>query len=273
MYSATLRGYTFGTGQTWTWKTGPAGIGPGSYRGARVPLAGSHGSRAAGPDYANSSLLVFELQTVGTSSAEIEAAGFDLREAFAPATDDLELAVTMAAGSYVIFGRPMAGEYDLTDSAPPFLLGRARVTFEALDPRWYAATTTSVSAATLVETGGFETPMVTPLVTTTSGSTGDASVTNNGTTDAPWTATLNGPLTEPRLVLNGVTILINGTIPAGEIATVDSRTRSVIMGEQVRHWVSYVSSWWDIPPGTSTFSLRATSGTGTVLLNWRDASF
>jgi hypothetical protein len=250
--------------------TALTGVGQTTRRAGRVPNARG-GNYAGGVDVSEAREIVAEISISDTDPATAEAYADELVAAWAPAATDLELTVTAASGPRLYRGRPASVDIDETLLYAGVI--RARCIFEALDPLWYSGVEKSVTVATLVETGGVVTPLVTPLVTTSSGSTGDASVVNEGTTSARWTVRLVGPLTQPRLILNGVTILIDGEVPAGETALVDSATRTVTMTSQVRHWVSYVSTWWDIPPGTSTFSLRATAGTGTATLVWRDANY
>jgi hypothetical protein len=272
-YTATLRDYSFGCAQEWDWDGElPSGIGPGQYRGIRADAVGRSGQRVTGPDYAGSNTLTFPLiyDTDPGSASDVELAAFRLLEAFAEEqTNELvELTLVMASGTYVIRGRPMAPALDLKQGYASF--GRALVSFETIDPRWYSSTVKTATTGLPTLTGGLTTPIVTPIVTTGGGASGDIILENNGRKPAPWTATIIGPVTNPRLMLNGETVELNGGIGAGSTLTIDSDTGAIKLNGFTRPWLTFTSTWWEIPPGLSQFSFRASSGTGTVRLAWRD---
>lgn len=270
VFTAEARGYTFGCDEEWEWTDRPS-LGFGSYRAPRTDVVGRHGNTPNGGDFGGAGLLSWPVEHSSGNAAEAEAAGFRLRAAFAPQTDGelVEMSVVLFSGTYIVRGRPLRPEVVTTE----FGTGSGLVQFETCDPLLYASTTNSVTVSVAASSGGMVTPMATPMVTTGSGSSGDASVMNDGTAPAPWEAVLFGPLTSPRLILNGKTVLINGDIGAGSMAVVDSRTGSVLVDGVPRPWVSVSSDWWEIPPGASTFSFRASAGTGTASLYWRDASY
>jgi hypothetical protein len=276
-YAATLRGYTVGDAQTWEWTSNPQ-LGMGEYRAERATIPGQHGTVATSGDYGGPGLLEWELEYVhpevtdgNTRAATAEMAAFALRNAWRPHEGDglLELTVQMQSGIYVYRGRPLRPAV-ITDE---WGYGTANVKFDVLDPLMYAVSFRTAFVGLVTFTGGFDSPIVTPIVTTSSGSTGDAFVINEGYAPAPWTALLSGPLTNPRLILNGQSINIVGDIPAGSNLSVDSRTGRVELDGAMRPWVVGSSTWWDIPPGPSTFSLRADSGSGSATLSWRDAYY
>lgn len=271
-YTASLRGYTFGDAQEWGWDPNtPAVFTPDGYRTQRDVVVGRDGATAVGADYAGSQLVAWGLVAVG-SAAALEAMASRLRAAFAPNKTGLveELTLTQASGSQILRGRPGVATIDPTQF--PYGIGRARVVFEMVDPLRYNAASSTVSVTFGGTSGGMDTQLVTPMVTTGSGSSGDAAVSNTGTGPVEWVATINGPVTTPRLILGGYTIQLDADIPAGSLVAVDSRTASVTQDGQPRPWASFSSVWWQIPPGASTFSARAAAGTGTATLTWRDGS-
>jgi hypothetical protein len=277
VYSATLRGYAVGDGQAWEWTTNPQ-LGFGEYRAERSALLGRHGTVATSGDWGGATVVEWGVEyhhpeiSGSLRPRAAELAGLDLRAAWRPHTESglLELALELHSGPYVYRGRPLRPSV-LTDE---FGAGIGTLRFDVIDPLLYSgAQSQAAVAVTNVVVGGFDTPLVTPLVTTSSGSLGDASVFSFGTADAPWTAQLFGPLTDPRIILNGQSINMTGSIPAGSILLVDSRTGRVTLDGAMRPWVLATSTWWDIPPGSSTFSLRAAAGTGSAVLTWRDAFY
>lgn len=276
-YAATVRDYTVGDFQDWEFTANWA-LGLGDYEGQRAKLLGRHGNVPMGADLGAAGLLSFQLEYdhPGTAtSATAEAAAFALKDAWHPEDSDdvVELELVMQSGTFVYLGRPMKPAV-VTDE---FGYGTALVQFETCDPLTYLATTKSVNASAGGTSGGVTTPLTTPLTTTGSGSTGDAAVFNNGTAPvARWVVALTGGsagVLSPRLMLGGDTVTIDGFIPAGISALVDSDTASITIGDQAQPWINPTSVWWSIPPGPSTFSYRAASGDGTATLIWRDANY
>lgn len=271
-WTATLRSLTIGAGTSYRWATMPQGLGVTS-RQTLVPLLGG-GVAPTGRDVAEARDLTFEVHLLGDTPTTTQALIDALNAAWAPSGGEgvEELTLELATGGRVYRGRPLRSTIALGRIATGSI-AQAQLVFVVTDPRWYSSTTQSVTVAVAGATGGMDTPMVTPMVTTGSGSSGDASVTNDGTAPAPWQVTLFGPLTTPRLILGGQTVQIDGDLAAGSIAVVDSRDGSVLVDGSPRPWVATTSEWWEIPTGASTFSFRAAAGTGTATLVWRDASY
>jgi hypothetical protein len=277
IYTATLRGLTFGSGTEWDWTSIPAGIGPGEYRTDRAVPISDDGLVPMGSDFAGPGLLIFEVEMLGRLPADVERAASALRAAFKPAKGAplLEMTVELASGMYVVRGRPLRPAVDLSESH----LGNAFafLQFETTDPLWYEATTQQVlltnpsgAGGVTVASGGV-TVASGGVTVATAGDTGDASVVS-GTADAHWTALLSGPLETPRLTLGGRTVQIDATIPSGASVLVDSRRQSVTEGGQPRPWINASARWTKIPADDpETFSLRAISGSGTATLTWRRA--
>lgn len=218
-------------------------------------------------DVSDAGTISFEALILGDDLDDAKALWLALAAAWSPGGGD-ELALTIGTGTQVYRGRPL--------SCVPVLDGYstavARCTFTVTDPRWFSTATQSVSVTVASSSGGMDTPMDTPMVTTGSGSTGDAAVFNAGTADAPWYAYIVGPVTTPRLILNGQLLEIVGDVPAGSMMTVDSETGVIRLDGASRPWDTFESTWWEIPPGASTLSFRAAAGTGSMVLVWQDAS-
>lgn len=274
VYTATLRGYTFGCDQEWEWTTIPT-LGPGTYRTDRTVRVGRHGGVPIGRDYAGPHLVPFDLEHTSGGAAEAEAAAMRLRAAFAPwDSDDMaELTIELWSGTYMLRGRPAWVE--TRPESGQFGGWVARAEFEACDPLIYAADPKVAQVTFSASGGGMDTPMDTPMVTTGSGFTGDVAVTNDGTAPAPWTATIvpTTVLSRPRLILAGKMVELDKDFAPGAAVYLDSSRGSVTLEGAVRPYVSTDSSWWEIPPGQSTLSARASSGTGEVTVTWRDASY
>lgn len=251
--------------------TSVAGLGQ-TTRGARVALI-TGGRSATGSDVADGREIVCEIAVFAANPSVAEDLTDDLVAAWAPSSVDIDLTVTMARGARVRRGRPSLIDVDYSGLTQGVV--RTRCVFEAFDWRWYDASTKSVTVSVAGTTGGITTPIDTTggITSTGSGSTGDASVVNAGTAPAPWTAYINGPVTTPRLIMAGQTLELLGDVPAGSTLVVDSYNGTIRLDGASRPWKSFESVWWEIPPGTSTFSFRAAAGTGSATLIWQDASY
>lgn len=272
-YAATIRDYVIGDSQAWEWTKIPS-LGPGEYRTQRVAIPGRHGTVPVGADYGGSRVVEFELEHMSAVPSLAEGAGFDLREAFAPAAGDelVEVELRMQSGTFTLRGRPLAATVEPVWGM--FGCAVALAQFEQTDPLLYGPTR-SVSVSVASMSGGLATPVDTTggVTTTGSGSSGDTTVVNSGTAPTTWTAYINGPVTTPRLLLAGQTLELLGDVPAGATLVVDSYDGTIRLDGASRPWKSFESVWWDIPPGASTFSFRALAGTGSATLIWQDASF
>ncbi|MGY6501648.1 MAG: phage distal tail protein [Acidimicrobiales bacterium] len=156
-----------------------------------------------------------------------------------------------------------------------FGLGAAEATvqWEASDPRMQALVERSDSTGVGETIGGLGFPhgfphgfgFATP---------GTVSIQNDGNFPAPWTATLAGPLSSPRigLVGNNGELALNGfTLPAGQTLEFDSRDRTVLLnGTASRYGSLTTRRWFDLPVGSSLVQLSASAGDGSLTVRWRD---
>lgn len=244
----------------------------GRFRGDRVEIPGRHGAVASGRDLLVSNTVEFELGYVDTPALAEEAC-VALAAAWAPRGDVAELTIRKAASERVLLGRPASVAVD--DALLGVGAARARCVFEQLDPLSYAAVWQRVSLALAPLTGGFVTPLVTPLVTTTAGGARDASVVVEGSAATPWLLQIvaSVPLVGAFLSFDGVPVVtIAGELPAGSVALLDSRTGSLTVDGYLRP-VAFGSSWSALSPGGHTVSLRAQSGSASAELSWRDAFY
>lgn len=151
--------------------------------------------------------------------------------------------------------------------------GNAAVEWHCTDPRIYSSTLTTLSTSQAVSSGGLVFPAVAPLAFAGSASGGQVVATNSGEFDAPWTATITGPVNDPRIenVTTGKVVGFTGVLNAGETLTISSLDRTVLLnGTASRYsWLNPSSSWFDLPAGDSTIRFAGTSGTGTMDLNFR----
>lgn len=225
------------------------------------------GTSFASADVGEAGQLTVEIAVLGFSTDDCEMKGNTWTAAWAESSVDLELIATIGTRSRIYRGRPQSCIPAVDGSD----VSAFRCAFTTADPFWLDPAENWSTAAVGTLTGGFDSPIVSPIVTTSSGSTGDAAVLNQGTANAPWYALLFGPITNPVISLNGRSIQLVGDIPANSTLRIDGESHRVDLDGLMRPWAQFSSDWWDIPPGASTFSLRAQAGTGSGRLVWRDA--
>jgi hypothetical protein len=271
-YAAVLNGVEFGGDSIYRWRTPPAGLGHGTVSGDRIARPGVDGLFALGPDTLDARTITFDLYWVGETAAEVEQSSRLLAAAWTPQrVGSAALTFTVADREYVCFGRARVFELDLLYASVGH--GRARCEFEATDPRLYSSVPAAVVLGLSGGTGGLEYPLSYPL-SYGAGSDSDGSIDNEGTISTTWTASIVGPVSNPRLTLGatGQYIEINGEIPAGSTMVLDSLTRSVLLNGSPRQtWLTLPSRWWELAAGVNTVRFRATSGTGACTFSWRSA--
>lgn len=152
-------------------------------------------------------------------------------------------------------------------------LATANVEFHCTDPRIYSDTLSTSTVTQATSSGGLVMPALAPLAFGGTATGGQFVATNTGEFFAPWTATISGPVTNPRIenVTTGQTVSFTGTVAAGETLAVSSLDRTVILnGTASRYsWLTAGSSWFDLPAGNSTIRFAGVSGSGQMTFNFR----
>jgi hypothetical protein len=276
-YTASLNGLQIGDGTDFKFATEPTGLGSGSYRVSRIDRR-SDGIRAAGPDLLPSRMVTFDLelfdgrQFAAGGSAAVEQDLDLLKAAWQPVTSGVvALTLELSNGERLLYGRPVEVEVDLTQLL--YGIARARCVFEATDPRLFSSTLSSITLG-LTAGGGMTFPLTFPL-TFGAGSDSDGVAVNTGTYRTPWTATITGPVTTPRLTLasTGEYVELDGDIPAGSSLVVSSDDQSILFnGSPRQSWLTLASRWWQLPAGSNTVRFRAAAGSGSCQFSWRSAS-
>lgn len=100
-----------------------------------------------------------------------------------------------------------------------------------------------------------------------------ATVVNGGNRPTPATFTIQGPVTNPS-ILNAVTgqiLSFNITLGASDVLVVDSGARTVILNgnANVRNTLQQ-PNWWLFPPGSTNVVFNGV-GSGTLIINLRNA--
>jgi hypothetical protein len=153
-------------------------------------------------------------------------------------------------------------------------VGMANVEWHCTDPRIYDNSLTSLSITQATGSGsGLTLPITFPITFGSGTSGGQATATNAGEFAAPWTATINGPVVNPRIenITAGLTLSFVGSLASGESLVVSSVDRSVLLnGTASRYsWLTSTSQWFDLAPGDSAIRFAGTSGSGSMTFNFR----
>jgi hypothetical protein len=154
--------------------------------------------------------------------------------------------------------------------------GKAVVEWKCTDPRVYDATLTSLSTSmAAISGGGRHYPRTYPKTYGGAITGGTILATNAGEVDAPWKATITGPIDNPAIynVATGQTLGFTGSLAAGETLVIDSAAKSIMFGGYTSRytWLTFVSQWFDLAPGVNQLQFTGTAGTGTLTTTFRSA--
>jgi hypothetical protein len=99
--------------------------------------------------------------------------------------------------------------------------------------------------------------------------------TNSGTRRAEWTATIPGPVEDPRIthVGEGAHLEFVIDIAAGDELIVDSATRTVLLNGTSNRYSTLTpdSDWFTLPPGSNELGYSADVGTSTISIVFHSA--
>lgn len=141
------------------------------------------------------------------------------------------------------------------------------------DYRWYSDELHSVNLQAATANGGWTFNWTFNWTFGGSFGGGLADVLNVGNTPSPIVAEVPGPA-PPFSIVNvdtGEIVTYDQPVPAGQIVTIDSSTRTVTLdGQDAFVNVSSFPSWPYAIPGTSQFALVAPGYAGTATVRWRD---
>lgn len=251
-------------------------------RSGDVERGRGHGS-VPGPMFAADRIITAGVRVRGDADV-IEAEVSAMEAAFTIRSDELPLTWTIRDVTRQSNVRVRNVDLPVTRE---YALGVARVTvqFVATDPNIYAAGiadgltdtglhTVQTSAGSV--TGGLGFPHGFPHGFGTA-TTGVVSVRNNGSAPAPWTATLKGPLSGPRIDLvstTGVLELSGFDLLDGDTLEFDSKNRTVLLnGTASRYGSLSQAEWFDLPTGPAQVQLTTATGgshSDALTLQYRD---
>lgn len=229
-----------------------------------------------GVDLARGRTISFELEPLAADDAALDALLASIRKATNPRrTGELPLTMQLQGQTPRRINcrcRRREIPWDLTYL---YRVPTVFLDFFATDPRIYDDTASNGSTAITVPGTGLAFNATPPFSFGGATSGGQIPVSNAGDFAAPWTATITGPVTDPRLDLlsTGQRLSLVGTVASGDTLTLDSQARSIILNGTASRYsmLQAGSQWFDLPVGSDTVTFGATSGTGSLSLTWRSA--
>lgn len=243
--------------------------GYGSLRNGDIERARAHGN-VPGPQFSTERVITATVPLFGSTLSDLEQA---MDAALVVRSDELPL-LWRLRGAEVRRVDARVREFAMAvDRDYSIGVSRAIIQFVASDPRIYANDLRSASTGVGSVTGGQGFPLSFPHGFGTA-TAGTITAQNDGTSPAPWVATLTGPLTSPFIDLvgaDGLLAFAGFELAAGETLVIDSLARTVLLGGTTSRFSALTTrDWFDLPPGSSTVGLGAVSGSGSLSLAWRD---
>jgi hypothetical protein len=232
-----------------------------------------------GDDFLNGRTITVALEVFGDSDATFATAVASLQGALIPCEDEAALyfQVPGVAGGEkrLLYCRPRKLSLPV-DLDFFYRLPIAMVQFFATDPLIYDGTEDSEVSTLPTAGGGLEFPATAPFTFGAVSTGGTINAVNSGTFHTSPTFRIDGPVTNPRIenVTTGQTLSFTGTVADGDYLEVDVDARTVLLnGTASRYsWIDADAEWWDLPPGTSEVTFRASTTTAaTLTMTWRSA--
>jgi len=220
--------------------------------------AWSHGAWS-GVEWMDQAVVPMRILVRGTGAAGWLAAHQQLAKAFAPVgetTADVELRFLLAGVEYLLRGRPRMIE------PAAQMLGSGQVytqaAFVAPDPLIYDGIETVHGPSGLPTVlGGLQVPITTPFTIDVTYASGVFTVVNAGTVDTGLILRIDGPVTEPRIILERAgdtaqVLRVDVAIQGGEWLDIDTAKRTVLLNGTSNRRGQASGEFPLLPPGTHT---------------------
>lgn len=144
----------------------------------------------------------------------------------------------------------------------------------APDPRKYSTALRQATATQAALAAGLAPPLTPPFTLPAGAPAMAVSCTNGGSFETRPVVTITGPIVAPAVVnqVTGQVVSFSGvTLAATDVLAVDFLNKNPLLNGVYRP-ADTSSSWWVMPPGTTTVQVTGTGATGsTMTVAWRDA--
>lgn len=215
--------------------------------------------------------------------ADTDAALSDALEALAEATNagspeaalEFQLPGVAGGGRRRVLARPRKRSAPL-DLSHLHRLARVDVEFFATSPVIQDAVESSETTTLPSAGGGLNFPATFPITFGAVSTGGTIAAVNAGTFPTSPSFRIDGPCTNPRIenVTEGAILALDIELGAGEYLLIDADARTVLLNGTASRYSSLTttSEWWDLQPGTSDVTFRAsTTSAATLTVTWRSA--
>jgi hypothetical protein len=249
-----------------------SGTGGPDTSGQVVQRSNDHGGYAT-PQFYGPRVITMTCRATAPTQALRDAARAALQRAVAVGGADGEM-------SLLIYDEPVPKQQlvrrsgQIPEAYPTLATVTFNIILEAPDPRRYATVLQSKSVQAAVTLNGVTPPLTPPVTMPANGLPATIAASNGGNFETRPVIQVNGPIQNPSLTLvdTGQIVSFTGLVLAmGQQLIVDfGEKQATLNGALVPADIS--SSWWVMPPGSSTIRLGgiASSGSG-MSVQWRDA--
>jgi hypothetical protein len=236
--------------------------------GQVVTSAGDVGGWAT-PQFAGPRLITLTLQVLAPNPAARDVARAQVAMAF-PISDLATLRIDESIPKQMLVRR--SGEIPgpkVADSDVRLIIGLV-----APDPRKYGTVLHQLTATQASAAAGLAPPLTPPFTLPAGAPPMAVACTNAGSFETRPTVTITGPITGPAVVnqTTGAMVSFSGmTLAASDQLVVDLLAKQSYLNGVFRT-ADISSSWWVLPPGTTTVQVTGTGATGSSMtVAWRDA--
>lgn len=233
----------------------------------------------AGEDLFATRTLELALEVWGSTAAELRDNLEALEDAFLLQSTELPLVTQIPGHVFTkqrVVCRPRNRSAPLTRATAVGYLTEVVIQLEATDPRLYDNNLQSVTTSVTTETGGLSMPLELPLTFGGTGDSGTIQAVNGGNFPAPWTARIDGPITNPQIenVDTGQIIQLGLSVASGDYLLLESDLQLVLLNGATSRSGELTSDsvWWDLAAGTTNLRFTGTtSGSPQLTVSWRSA--
>jgi hypothetical protein len=242
------------------------------HRSSDAPRAQQHGFWA-GRDLLGQRVVTIEFDAEGNDHEHLE----ELLDAIAAATvigDEQPISFKLPGQVQRRFYGRCRGRVVTNDpNTQAGHMATVTLRFDCTDPRLYADAAELLTTVRAEASGGLTFNVTFPVGFGGAGVGGVVTATNDGTFPAPWTATLTGPLTNPRIenITADKALAFDLVLDPGDTLMLDRLDKSVLLNGTASRYSSLITSqWFDIDPGANEIRLTADAGTGQLGITFRD---
>jgi Phage tail protein. len=253
------------------------GVGVPEYRVSDVPRPQDHGLYA-GSDYLSGRAVTLRVSIHGDTPADVVR----LVDALLAEWQSPQPPAPTAAKPLTF--RPHGGPDRRLAGRPRRAAVSARVVgcrveavleYFAPDPRVYDDAETVLTVAAATSGGGRTYNRTYNLTYAAGGAGGNLAAVNAGNFPTRPVLKVTGPCDTPKVenVEAGRFLQADLALAAGEFLVLDTDARTVLLGGTASRYSSLIpgSSWWELPPGTSTVKFTSADSQGTLEVRYRSA--